>query len=517
MGISDYVADVDKMIKRDDIRGVYGENLDADVAESVGKALAAFARRTTAVKPINVVIGHDMRLTGPELASAMGRGVQKGGCRPIQLGLAGTELVGFLAAKYDRVIDAGVIITASHNPRGYNGFKMFGRSGQPLGLASQLPVPNPEDESEKLALSLKKRAIPRTLPWEDFAPDYAQTVLERGGCDFEAALQGASEPLKVAVEAGNGMGGPIMRQVSQAVPELDWTFSHDRPDGTFPHIIPNPLEDEYQQFLTDLVRRSGADVGVIMDGDGDRVILSDENGELIPSPTVAALIGERLREKLGPEARIAHNLACSWVVADRLGDRDRVDSGGPTAITPVGYGKIKRMMHHDRSIAMGAEHSGHYIFRDFWRADSGVMAGLQMLELAAELKARDQSLSEILKPLRDKYIQSGEINFQLPADRSFQDTAARAVQQFAAQAERIFVSTPDGCERVESYPPSNVELSVPDVRLEADDWWFCMRPSGTEGRGGVICRLYVEAVGDRELMEKRRDELADIVGNEYRM
>jgi phosphomannomutase len=146
-----------------------------------------------------------------------------------------------------------------------------------------------------------------------------------------------------------------------------------------------------------------------------------------------------------------------------------------------------------------------------------MLAGLLMLERCAELHAEGKTLSEALRPFREKYIESGEVNFQLPPDRTVAEAVEEAVEQFSDEAERLYVVTEDGCERVKAYPPADLELDVPDVRFEAEDWWFCMRRSGTEAREGEILRLYVEAVGDRELMEEKRDALVELVGPELRM
>lgn len=517
MAVADYFESVDRVVKRDDLRGRYGRNLDEDFARSLGRSLAEFYCRTTAVEPVNVVVGHDMRLSGPSLASALCEGLRSGGCRPILMGLAGTELAGFLPAKYREVIDGGIIITASHNPRDYSGFKMFGRGGQPLSLAATLPAPEPEDEMQRLALALKKRKIPTTLQWEDFAPDYVQTAMEKGGCSFEEALEGADRPLRVAVEGGNGMGGPVMRELARLVPQCEWTFSNDRPDGSFPVIVPNPLERRYQDMVRRLVQDSGSDMGICLDGDADRVSIADENGQMIPPPYVTALIGKRLREKLGPDAKIAHNLACSWAVADTLGDREKVADGGPTVLTPVGYGKIKVIMHKDPSIAFGAEHSGHYMFRDFWCADSGMLAGLLMIELAAELHSEGKKLSSVVDPLRNRYFESGEINFELPPNRPGESVIEQAVKQFQDEAVRTFCVTAEGARQVETYPPPGLELTVADCRLEAEDWWFCMRKSGTEAAAGDLLRLYVESCDDPNIMEQHRDALVELVGPELRI
>ncbi len=517
MALSDFLSKVDRVIKRDDIRGVYGVDIDADFAHSLGLALAENLIANTAVDPVNVVVGHDMRLSGPVLAQALCTGLDDGGCRSITIGLAGTELVGFLAAKYSDVIDGGVIITASHNPKDNNGFKFYGRAGMPLPLAARIEPPLPEDPLKRLALSIKKRRIPTRLRWRDFAPDYVQTAIEKAGVDFAAASAGAEEPLRVAVEAGNGMGGRIWHEVAGLAPQFEWTFSNDTPDGNFPVVIPNPLQAEYQKMVTDLVLRTGSQMGICFDGDADRVAVADEKGRMLSPPLLTASIGKRVRQKLGPGARIAFNLASSWIVADTFGNRDNVLGGSGALITPVGYSKIKPIMYDNPDIAFGAEHSGHYMFRDFWGADSGMTAGLLMLEWVAELHAQGETLSSALAQHRARYCESGEINFQLPPNRAGDDVIARATRQFAREIRRMYVVVEDRCRIVDSYPPQGLELSVSDVRAECDDWWFCMRKSGTEAAGGDLLRLFVEADRDRRLMEQKRDALAELVGPQLRV
>jgi len=508
MSLQRYYERVDEVVKRDDIRGQYGTVITAQFARELGRALARDFRRATAVEPVNIVVGHDMRLSGPVLAEALCEGLARGGCRAIKMGLAGTELVGFLAAHHSEVIDGGVMVTASHNPPDNNGFKFFGRAGQPLPLAESLPAPCPENPLERMALAVKKASIPQRLRWEDFAPDYVRTAVQKGGLDFERAARGAREPLRVAVEAGNGMGGRIMREFAEMTPQFHWTFSNELPDGRFPKTVPNPLTARYQQMLAELVSRTRSHVGLCFDGDADRVAVADENGEMIEPSFMAALIGERLRQKLGPDTRVAFNLECSWAVPDALGDRRSVTADGPALITPVGYNRIKAIMHRDPRIAFGAEHSGHYMFREFYTADSGMLAGLIVLELAAELHAQSKRLSDAVAQMRARYHGSGELNFDLPPEQPVQEVIARVMDRLGREAERIYAVAADGVRAAESYPPP-FETAAVDVRVEMKDWWFCIRRSGTEGN---VCRLYVEADGDRALMEQKVRALTELIG-----
>lgn len=517
MVLEQLLAKVDKVIKRDDIRGVYGDNIDAEFAYQLGLELADMFSAGTAVEPVNVVVGHDMRMSGAVLAQNLCTGLNDGGCRAIPIGRAGTELVGFLPAKYSDVIDGGIMITASHNPKDNNGFKFYGRGGMPLPLAVDMEPPLPEDPLQRLALGLKKRRLPDRLAWDDFAPDYMRTAIEKAGVDFERAMQGASEPLKIAVEAGNGMGGRIMREFAKLTPQFGWTFSNETPDGNFPIIVPNPLNSEYQKMVSELVLSTGSHVGFCFDGDADRCAVCDEKGQMVPPPIVTALVGQRLRDKFGEQNRIAFNLATSWIVPDRLGDREDVGPDAPAVMTPVGYSKIKPIMHADDRIIFGAEHSAHYMFREFWGADSGMMAGLLMLEIVAELHAQAKALSGLLEEPRARYCETGEINFQLPADRPGDDEIARVVEKFRGEIKRLYVVVDERVRIVESYPPPDLELSVSDVRAEADGWWFCMRKSGTEAGAGDLLRLYLEADGDRELMAEKRDAIVGMIGPDLRV
>ncbi len=516
MALTAYLQLIDSAIKRDDIRGVYGENIDESFARHLGRTLAGGYARCTPVPPVNVVVGYDMRLSGPVLAEALCRGLEEGGARAINIGRAGTELVGFLPAKYADVIDGGVMITASHNPKDNNGFKFFGRGGLPFPLAVNSQGPCPSDELARLALGIKKRGIPSHLRWEDFAPDYIETALDRGSCDFGSSAEGAGEPLRIAVEAGNGMGGQIIREFARLTPQFEWHFSNDVPDGSFPLIVPNPLQAAYQDMLREFLQETASHVGICFDGDADRVALMDEKGDMLSPPLLTMLVGRRLREKLGADNTVAYNLATSWVVPDTLGDRSDVISGA-AVMTPVGYGKIKVIMHENPQIAFGAEHSGHYMFREFWGADSGMLAGLLTLELAAELHSEGKMLSTVLEQPRSRYFESGEINFEMPAERPARQVIVEAAEEFSSEIKRTYVVVDDRVREVDHYPPAGLELSVPDVRCEAEDWWFCMRPSGTEGSGGGILRLYLEADGDRELMERKRDEFIAFIGPELRM
>jgi phosphomannomutase len=388
----------------------------------------------------------------------------------------------------------------------------------PLTLIRESTPPEPENEFHRVALGVKKRHVPTRLSWEDFAPDYIQTAVERGGCDFESATSGWDEPLRVAVEAGNGMGGKILAEFAKRHPQFHWTFSNDQPDGNFPLIVPNPLNATYQQMVRELVQETDSHMGMCFDGDADRVAVADEDGEPLSPPHLTSLVGRRLRQKLGPDAKIAFNLATSWVVPDTLGDRNDVLSDDARAvITPVGYGKIKPIMFADPQIAFGAEHSGHYLFREFWGSDSGMLAGLLMLEYASELHGEGRTLSQVLEEPRSLYCESGEINFGLPVERPGREEIKKATELMTDEIKRMYVVSDGRVHQVDQYPPKDLELEVNDVRCESDDWWFCMRTSGTEGAGGGLLRLYVEAYKDQALMEEKRDKLIEMVGADLRV
>jgi len=514
MALSDLLGKIDAVVKRDDIRGVFGENITCELAYDVGRALADTFLDCTEVSPVNVVVGHDMRLSGAALASALCAGLDDGGCRAINIGRSGTELVGFLPAKYGDVIDGGIIITASHNPKDNNGFKFFGRGGAPLTMLRETPTPDTGDELARVAMGIKKRAVPTRLDWDDVAPDYIATALEKGGCNFKAACAGWPEPLRVAVEAGNGMGGKILAEFAKKNPQFGWTFSNEQPDGAFPLLVPNPLDATYQEMVRKLVLETGSHMGICFDGDADRVAVADENGVMLAPAQLTTLVGQRLRAKLGPDVKIAYNLATSWIVADTLADREDVLGDGVGVMTPVGYGKIKPIMFSNPEIAFGAEHSGHYLFRDFWCSDSGMLAGLLMIELVAELHGKGVTLSSLLEDFNARYCESGEINFQLPAARPGRDEIDRVSKEFTGNVNHIYVVSGGHVREVSEYPPADLALDVNDIRAEFDDWWFCMRTSGTEAGAGDLLRLYVEADNNRALMEQKRDALIELIGRE---
>jgi phosphomannomutase len=205
------------------------------------------------------------------------------------------------------------------------------------------------------------------------------------------------------------------------------------------------------------------------------------------------------------------------VVPDTLGDRREVLGEGTAVMTPVGYAKIKAIMYDDPEIGFGAEHSAHYMFREFWCSDSGMLAALLLLEIAAELHAEGKPLSSVLEEPRARYHESGEINFQLPPNRPGDGVIEEAVENMRDRMERLYVVVDDRVRMVDTYPPPDLELSVADVRAEAADWWFCMRKSGTEAGAGDLLRLYVEADGERAKMAKVRDELVEMVGPDLRV
>lgn len=514
MSLQEWLEKIDSVVKRDDIRGIAGETITPEFAFNLGRSVAALFMEQTAVHPVNIVVGHDARRSGPMLARALCDGLALEGCRPIELGVAGTEVVGFMPAKYSDVIDGGVIITASHNPREYNGFKFFGRQGQPLPLARTLPVPAPEGELQRVTLGAKKGMIPNRLDWDNFAGDYAATVVEKSGVDFRSLAKKCKRPLKVLVEAGNGVGGIIARMIARHAEGLDWAFSHDNPDGLFPVVVPNPLTSAYQEVATAAIRAAGADVGLCFDGDADRATIFDEQGRMIPPSIITALAGQKLRERGGEDEKIAHNLATSWCVADLLGDRNNVLGDGPTVITPVGYGKIKPLMFEMPAIAMGAEHSGHYIFRDFWRADSGMMVAVILLELALEALAEGRKVSDLWTPIDAKYFNSNEFNFQLDPGDPARNYIEQAAKKHEAHAKQILVVSEGRCVKVNTYPPPGVDLEVDDVRIEFKDWWFVMRRSGTEAEKGDILRCYVESTDSREHTENVKAEFVKMAGKD---
>jgi phosphomannomutase len=446
------VGSYEKIFKAYDIRGIVPDQLDEQVAESVG---AAFARFTGASSVVTV---HDMRTSSRPLAEAFGRGAAAQGADVIEGGLGSTDVLYYASGSLGL---PGAMITASHNPAKYNGIKLCREGARPVGADTGLT-----ELRDAAAQGLPPyHGTPGVIVQRDLLSGYASHL--RKLVDLSAI-----RPLKVAVDAGNGMAGHTVPRVFEGLP-LTVVPLYFELDGTFPNHEANPLDPANLRDLQRAVIDSGADVGLAFDGDADRCFVVDERGHIVSPSVLTALIAVRelARE---PGAAIIHNLITSRAVPEII-----TEHGGTPVRTRVGHSFIKARMAETGAV-FGGEHSGHFYFRDFWYADSGMLAALHVL---AALGEQDAPLSEILAGY-GRYVATGEINSEV-ADQA--GATARVRAEFASQ-------------------PGVTADELDGLTITGDSWWFNLRPSNTE----PLLRLNLEAA-DEDTMLRLRDEVLGIV------
>jgi phosphomannomutase len=436
------------IFKAYDIRGVYPTEIDEGVARRIGRGFAEFTGAP------RIAVGRDMRTSSPELAEGFMSGAASAGASIIDVGLVSTDALYFASG----VLDVpAAMFTASHNPARYNGIKLCLQKAAPISAETGL------EEIRKRAEAVDGAAEPTgKFEKRDIIDDYSAHV--RSFVDTEVL-----RPLKVAIDAGNGMAGATAPRVFEPLPfEVVPLFFEL--DGTFPNHPANPIEPANLVDLRRVVVDQGCDVGIAFDGDADRIFLVDENADLISGSLTTALVAERLLKKLPGEA-IIYNLICSWTVPEVI-----QENGGRPIRSRVGHSFIKAVMAETGAI-FGGEHSGHYYFRDNFRADSGMIAALLVLEALSET---DEPLSRVLQPFR-RYAASGEINSEVTDQ-----------QGTIEELEKVY---------------SNGKIDHTDgLTVEFDDWWFNCRPSNTE----PLLRLNLEA-RSHELMVEKRDEVLSII------
>jgi phosphomannomutase len=446
------VADYAKVFKAYDIRGVVPDELDENAAEAIG---AAFARLTGAP---SVVTAHDMRTSSPGLVAAFGRGAAAQGADVISAGLGSTDMLYYASGSLDI---PGAMVTASHNPARYNGIKLCRSGARPVGADTGLA-----ELQEMVANGVPAYdGAPGAITERDLLSGYAahlRTLVDLSGI----------RPLKVAVDAGNGMGGYTVPRVFEGL-AIDVVPLFFALDGNFPNHEANPIDPRNLVDLQNAVVDTNADLGLAFDGDADRCFVVDERGQIVPPSVLTALIAVRelARE---PGATIIHNLITSRAVPEIV-----VEHGGIPVRTRVGHSFIKARMAQTGAI-FGGEHSGHFYFRDFWFADSGMLAAMHVL---AAVGSTDRPLSELLTEY-SRYVATGEINSEV-ADQA--GTAGRIRAEFT---QRPGVTTDD----------------LDGLTVTGPDWWFNVRPSNTE----PLLRLNVEA-SDTATLDTIRDEVLRIV------
>jgi len=445
---------LDAVFKAYDVRGTVPEQLDSRSCRAIGWAFARFAGTR------RVVVARDMRESGVELSAAFAGGARSAGATVVDLGLASTDMLYFASGRLDA---PGAMFTASHNPAGYNGIKMCLAGAKPVGQDTGLAVIR-DDAQDALLSDADEGPETGGSEHRDLLDEYADHV--RSFIDVSAL-----RPLKVIADTANGMGGLVVPEVFKSLPvELEVLFGEL--DGTFPNHPADPIQDENLQDLKNAILASHADIGLAFDGDADRVFLVDEQAQPVSGSLTTALVARAMLEK-HPGATILYNLICSKVVPETI---ERY--GGTPVRTRVGHSFIKQVM-MDTGAVFGGEHSGHYYFMDNYRADSGLIAALIVLE---ELSRAGGTLSELLAPYR-KYSDSGEINTEVA------DPAA-AVESLA----EYFGAQGLVCDRTDG------------LTVEFEDWWFNVRPSNTE----PLLRLNVEAATPPEC-DRHIHELLDLV------
>src|SRR4051812_36672185 len=390
------MSDLDAIFKAYDVRGTYPEQIDATGCYAIGAAFARFALQEGG-PAAEVLVARDMHPSGVELAEAFSDGVRSQGCDVVDLGLASTDLLYFASGSRDA---PGAMFTASHNPAQYNGIKFCLAGARPVGLDSGLADIR---EMARTGLpAVEHKGGQRSLDLLGAFADHVRSFVDVS----------AFKPLKVVADTANGMGGLVVPAVFDALP-FDLEIMYQELDGRFPNHPADPLQPENQRDLCARVREVGADLGFAFDGDADRVFVVDEKGDGISGSATTALVASGVLEK-EPGATILHNLICSKAVPEVVRER-----GGTPIRTKVGHSYIKAEMARTGA-AFGGEHSAHYYFRDNFRADSGLIAAMHVLELRC---AGDQPMSVLRQPF-DRYADSGEINTQVHAPAAVIDQVA---------------------------------------------------------------------------------------------
>ncbi|MFJ3232595.1 phosphomannomutase/phosphoglucomutase [Streptomyces sp. NPDC086787] len=450
-------ADLSQIVKAYDVRGVVPDQWDETLAELFG---AAFVQVTAADA---IVTGHDMRPSSPGLSRAFARGAAAQGADVTEIGLCSTDQL-YYASGALRL--PGAMFTASHNPAQYNGIKLCRAGAAPVGQDTGLAEIRELAERWLESGAPEPAATPGTIGGRDTLEDYAAYL--RSLVDLTAI-----RPLKVVVDAGNGMGGHTVPTVLADLP-LTVVPMYFELDGTFPNHEANPLDPANLVDLQKRVREEGADLGLAFDGDADRCFVVDEHGDPVSPSAITALVAARELARNGGTGTIIHNLITSRSVPEVV-----TENGGTPARTRVGHSFIKAEMARTGAI-FGGEHSAHYYFKDFWNADTGMLAALHVL---AALGGQDGPLSALVSQY-DRYTGSGEINSTV-ADQAARVAAIRAAYQ---DRDDVTLDTLDG------------------LTVSAADWWFNVRPSNTE----PLLRLNAEA-RDEATMAKVRDEALAII------
>ena len=448
-----------EIFKAYDVRGLYGEQIDGDGAERIGRAFARvlgeLAGKSTA--DLQVGLGRDMRPGAPELAERYCAGLVAEGATVLDAGQVATEMLYWLVGS--RELDGGLMCTASHNPAQYTGAKLVKEGAIPLSGDSGIQDVRQAIE-EGLGDAPGGGSVQELDIYEEFQAD-ALTFID----------ESSVKALPLVVDGSNGMAGPMVGPLLERLGLEPVTFYWE-PDGNFPGHGPNPLEPENQRFVIDKLKSERAHLGIVWDGDADRCFFVDEHGEFVAGDFLTALLAQSLLDKQ-PGATILYDVRASRAVADIV-----EAAGGTALVNRVGHAFFKTRM-RDEGAALGGEVSGHYYFHDFYNADSGTIPALLILE---RLSVEAKTMSELLQPLRSKYFISGEINSEV-------DDQEAKMAQIAEEYSDAEQSTLDG------------------ISIDYEDWHFNVRPSNTE----PLLRLCLESLISHEDMERRRDEVLELI------
>ena len=447
------------IFKAYDIRGLYGEELDGDTAFLVGRAFARVLgeMRERPTAELRVGLGRDMRIEAPEMARRVREGLVAEGCEVLDAGMVATEMLYFLVGS--RQLDGGAMVTASHNPKAYTGVKLV-REGA-LAFSGDAGI---DEIRQRIEAGLPDPPGGGSFEALDVYDEFQQHALSFIDAD-------SIRPLKVVVDGGNGMGGPMAGPILERL-GLDLVTTYWTPDGEFPDHEPNPLLPENRRLVIDRVLAEEADLGIAWDGDADRCFFIDDSGTFVDGDFLTALLARHVLEN-EPGATILYDVRASRAVPDTVREL-----GGTSYVNRVGHAFFKSAL-RERDAAFGGEVSGHYYFRDFWSADSGTIPALLVLEL---LSTQERTLSELVGSMRDRYFISGEINSEV-ADG---EAKMKEIAELHADAE---VGWLDG------------------VSVDYPDWHFNVRPSNTE----PLLRLNLESLVSREDMKRKRDSVLDLI------
>ena len=448
------------IFKAYDIRGIYGEEMDETTALAIGRAFARVLARLRGKQPgeLRIGLGRDMRLTAPAMAAELRDGMIFEGATVVDAGMVATEMLYHLVGS--RELDGGAMVTASHNPKAYTGVKLV-REGA-LALSGDAGIGDVWREIEAgLGHAPGGGSLEEVDVWDEYRA-HAVSFVDPGKV----------KPMKVVVDGGNGMAGPMVGPILQDLGlELDEMYF--KPDGEFPDHEPNPLLPENRRLIVDRVRATGADLGIAWDGDADRCFFIDGSGEFCDGDFICALLARAALAK-DPGATILYDPRSSRAVPDLV-----AAEGGRSELSRVGHAFFKILMREEGAV-FGGEVSGHYYFRDFWNADSGTIPALLMLEL---LSVDGRSLAELMAEFRSRYFISGEINSEV-----------------ADQGAKM-------AEIAERYDDGAKLARLDGISVDYPNWHFNVRPSNTE----PLLRLNLESLVSREDMEAKRDEVLGLI------